>query len=68
MSPIDLGLRKIHLLDGRRHGADMDDAGAPLRHEEGRLFDGIVADGDDEVGLVDRLVDPIAFASAAVPI
>ena len=35
--------------------------GPLLVHDEGRLLDGVVADGNDEVGLVDRLMDPVAL-------
>ena len=30
-------------------------------HDEGRLLHGVVADGDDEVRLVDRLMNPVTF-------
>ena len=57
-----LALRKIDLLDGGRRVADMDHL-RPLRaHDEGRLLDRVVADRDDQVGAVDRLVDVVALA------
>ena len=42
--------------------ADVNDLVAALRHQERRLFHGVVADGDDEVGTVDGAVDVVAFA------
>ena len=57
----DFGLREIHLFDGRGHEADVNDPVLPARHQERRLLDRFVADGDDEIGAVDRLVDVIAF-------
>ena len=55
----DLGMGEVDLLDVRRRVADMDHL-RPLRaHDEGRLLDRVVPDGDDEVGLVDRLVDVV---------
>ena len=57
----DLGMREVDLLDLRRRVADMDHL-RPLRaHDEGRLLDRVVADGDDQVGAVDRLVDVVAL-------
>ena len=41
--------------------ADMDHLRPVVAHDEGRLLDGVVADRDDEIGLVDRLVDLVAL-------
>ena len=53
----DLGMGKKHLLDRRRHIADMDHLGPVRAHDERRLLDRVVADREDQIGLVDRLVD-----------
>ena len=58
----DLALRKIDLLDIGRRIADVDHLRALRAHDEGRLLDGVVADGNDQVGAVDRLVHVVAFA------
>ncbi len=57
-----LGVRMVDLLDIGGLVADMDDlrpAGA--LHQEGRLLDRVVADGDDQVGAFDGLVDVVAL-------
>ena len=51
-----LGMREVDLLDIGRREADMDHLRPARAHEEGRLLDRVVADGDDQVGAVDRLV------------
>src|SRR3546814_9501179 len=43
-------------------GRDMDDRRPARLHEEGRLFDDVVADVDDAVRRLDRAVDEIARA------
>ena len=58
----DLALREIDLLDVGRRVADVDHLRTLGAHDEGRLLDGIVADRDDQVGTVDRLMDIIALA------
>ena len=45
--------------DVRRRVADVDHLGAAGSHDEGRLLDRVVADGDDQVGPVDCLVDVV---------
>jgi len=55
----DLGLRKIHLLHRRRRRADMDHLRPVMAHQERRLFDGVVADREDQIGAIDRLVNPV---------
>ena len=58
----DLALREIDLLDGCRRVADVNDLRPSGPHDEGRLLDGVMADGDNEIGLVHRLVNIVAFA------
>ena len=64
-----LDLREIDRIDLGGLGRDMDHRGRAVRtdraflviaHEEGRLFDHVVADIDDTVRVLDRAVDEIA--------
>ena len=56
----DFELREVDLIDFGRLVIDMDD-GLPARlHEEGRLFNHIVTDIDDQIGLFDRAVNIIS--------
>jgi len=55
----DLGLREVDLLHRRRRDADMDHLRAVMAHQERWLLDGVMADRNDQVGLVDGLVHPI---------
>ena len=57
----DLGMREVDLLDVGRRVADMDHLRPALAHDEGRLLDRVVADGDDQVGPVDRPVHVVAL-------
>ena len=57
-----LALREIDLLDRRRRVADVDHLRARGPHDERRLLDGVVANSEDEVGAVDRLVNIVALA------
>jgi hypothetical protein len=57
----NFGLREIDLIDIRAVEIDMDDLRAAVPHDEGRFFDGIVADGDDQIGAADRPVDVIVL-------
>ena len=57
-----LALREVDLLDGGRRVADVDHLRPVRAHDEGRLLDGVVADRDDQVGLIDRLMDVVALA------
>src|ERR1700721_4343093 len=57
----DLRLRKVYLLHSRRRGADMNDLRSMMAHQERGLLDGIMADRDNQVVLVDGLVNPIPF-------
>ena len=57
----DLGMREVDLLDVGRRVADVDHLRPALAHDEGRLLDRVVANGDDQVGLVDRLVHVVAL-------
>jgi hypothetical protein len=50
----ELRMREVHLLDGRRKIAHVQDGGAVRPHKEWRLLDGVVAYGDDQVGAIDR--------------
>ena len=50
----DLGVREVDLLHVGRRVADMDHLRPALAHDEGRLLDRVVADGDDQVGPVHR--------------
>ena len=51
-----LGMREVDLLDIGRRVADVDHLRPVRAHEERRLLDRVVADRDDQVGPVDRLV------------
>lgn len=55
----DLRLREVYLFHRRRRGADMDHLRSITAHQERRLLDGVVADRNDQIGLVDRLMNPI---------
>src|SRR6202035_5601361 len=55
----DLRLREVYLLDRRRRGADMDHLRSIMTHQKRGLLDGVMADRNNQVGLVDRLVNPI---------
>ena len=57
-----LALWKVDEFDVGRRIADMDDLRALRAHDEGRLLDGVVPDGDDQVGAVNRLMHIIALA------
>ena len=39
----------------------MDNLRSIMAHQEGRLLDGVVADRNNQIGLIDGLVNPIAF-------
>ena len=56
-----LGVREVDLLDVGRRIADMDHLRPALAHEEGRLLDRVVADGDDQIGPVHRPVHVVAL-------
>ena len=57
-----LEIRMVDLFDSGGLVADMDDLrSARTFHEEGRLLDRVVADGDDQVGAFNRLVDVVAL-------
>ena len=56
-----LGMREVDLLDVGRRVADVDHLRPVRPHDERRLLDRVVADRDDQVGLVDRLVDVVAL-------
>ena len=57
----DLGVRVIDFLHIRRQIADMDHPRPVRPHDEGRLLDRVVADADDQVGPVDRLMHVVAL-------
>ena len=56
-----LGLRKVDLLDRRRLVADVDHLRPVVVHDERRLLARVVADGDDQVGLLDGVVHVVAL-------
>ena len=56
----DLNLREIDRVDLSGVVGDVDDFRAADFHEEGRLFDHVMADIDNEVGGFDRAVDIVA--------
>ena len=49
-----LGMRKVDLFDVGRRVTDVDHLRPALAHDERWLLHRVVADGDDQVGLVDR--------------
>ena len=55
----DLRLREVYLLHRRRRGADMDNLRSIMTHQKRGLLDGIMADRNNQVCLIDRLVNPI---------
>ena len=57
----ELCVREVHLLHTGGKIAHVQDLRPPRAHDEGRLLDGIVADGDDQIGAIDRLVNMVAF-------
>ena len=56
----DLGMREVHLLHVGRRVADVDHLRSLRAHDEGGLLDRVVANGQDQVGPVDRLVHVVA--------
>ena len=57
-----LGIGMEHLLDRRGCVPDMDDLRATLvAHQEWRLLDRVMADRDDQVRQVDRIVHVVAL-------
>src|ERR1700754_5316431 len=58
----DLALRKVDPLDIGGRVADMDHLRALRAHDEGRLLDRVVTDGDDQVGTIDGLMNIVALA------
>ena len=58
----DLALRKVDPLHVGGRVADMDHLRALRTHDEGRLFDGVVPDGNDQVGAIDGLMHIITLA------
>jgi hypothetical protein len=54
-------VREEHFLYGRRKVSDVQHGRPFGAHDEGRLLHRVVADCDDEIGLVDRLMDIIAL-------
>ena len=62
------GIGIKHLFHGRRDVADIEHLGAAdLAHQEGRLFDRVVADGDDQVRALDRVVNIVALRERRRP-
>ena len=57
-----LALRKVNPLHIGRRVADMDHLRAFRAHDEGRLLDRIVPNGDDQVGAVDGFMNIVALA------
>src|SRR3954449_6893505 len=56
-----LGMREVDLLDVGRRVAEVDHLRPALAHEEGRLLDRVVTNGDDQVGSVHRAMHVVAF-------
>ena len=56
-----LGMRRKDLLHRRRHIADMDHFWPTRTHQKGRLLDRVMADGENQVGLVDGLVHVVSL-------
>ena len=50
----DLGVREEHFLDVRRRVADVDHLQAAGAHQERRLLDRVMADRDDQIGMIHR--------------
>src|SRR5207253_8123877 len=58
----NFALWKVNPLDIGGRVADMDHLRTFRAHNEGRLLDRIVPDGDDQVGSIDGFVDVVALA------
>ncbi len=54
-------MREVHLLDSGGKIADMQDPRSARAHQERRLLHRIVADRDDQIGPLDRIVDIVAL-------
>jgi hypothetical protein len=52
-------MREVHLLDRGGQITHMQDPRSALAHQERRFFHRIVADRDDQVGAVNRLVNMV---------
>src|ERR1700676_3122634 len=61
----DFGLRKIHLFDRGWREANMNDLMSAPRHQERRLLNRLVPNGNDEVRAIDCPVDVVAFAQGS---
>ena len=57
-----LALRKVDPLHVGRRVADVDHLGTLRAHDERRLLDRIVTDGDDQIGAIDGLMHVVTFA------
>lgn len=60
-------LRKVDPLHVGRRVADVDDLRTFGAHDEGRLFDGVVTYGNNQIGSVDRFMNVIALAECSRP-
>ena len=54
-------MREVDLLDGRRQIADMEDPRSVRAHQEWRLLHRVVADRDDQIGAIDRVMHVVAL-------
>ena len=63
----ELRMREVDLLDCRGEIPHMQHRRSVRPHEEGRFLDGVVTDGNDQIGAINRVVDIVAFRQCSGP-